>query len=298
VPPSRDSQLQLEGRPLAESPTGALSARLAPESMGQQGSSPPKRVHFNDRTSIRSFESVSSLASNSTAVQSEIMRQRMGSPDSMGSGSTSRLSADSPDLRKGDGAAIYAVRGDPELELAETSSGASGQQQQQQHSQLAAALQQQQQQQQLYGQQHTYGSPLAQGAPFIRMTAPPSISTGAVQPVVLARPLHYIARPASQVAAAKSSQQELEEDEDPNYALRLRQAATSRVFNFAQASPPIPPHLLPAHTSRAHQPPQSVRLSPVVGLASKPAGSMQRQQQQSRRQFAPAENLLNFQTEV
>ena len=94
----------------------------------------PKRVHFNDRTSIRSFESLSSDHSNTTAIdrdqlagqeatfgqqQQQHYNQRLliGSPDSIGSGSTSRLSCESPDFRRSSsGAAIYAIRGDPELE--------------------------------------------------------------------------------------------------------------------------------------------------------------------------------------
>lgn len=110
------------------------------------GSSNQRRVHFNDRASVRSFESISSLASNSTAIQNDentndaqrgpqneivfspsssfnIKRHiMMTSPDSSSlcssSAAGSRLDTDSPDFKsiKSSEAAIYAVRGDPELE--------------------------------------------------------------------------------------------------------------------------------------------------------------------------------------
>uniref|UniRef100_A0A6G1S5Y6 polynucleotide adenylyltransferase n=1 Tax=Aceria tosichella TaxID=561515 RepID=A0A6G1S5Y6_9ACAR len=125
----------------------------------QQQQSIQKRVHFNDRTSVRSFESISSTNSNTTAIQQQQQhqqsdlddysaRQQVGSPDSMGSGSTSRLSCESPafgDFRRaglgndglgGGGAAIYAIRGDPDLELTANIQQQQHQQQQSNSTQL------------------------------------------------------------------------------------------------------------------------------------------------------------------
>lgn len=113
-------------------------------SNSNQTSSNPKRVHFNDRASVRSFESLSSLGSESTAVaneacepqpqnapnqtgsyqlQQQARQQLVNSPDSSSLcsssvGGGSRLSAESPDIRclKLSEAAIYAVREDPELD--------------------------------------------------------------------------------------------------------------------------------------------------------------------------------------
>uniref|UniRef100_A0A6G1SMF4 Drebrin-like protein n=1 Tax=Aceria tosichella TaxID=561515 RepID=A0A6G1SMF4_9ACAR len=302
----------------------------------QQQQSIQKRVHFNDRTSVRSFESISSTNSNTTAIQQQQQhqqsdlddysaRQQVGSPDSMGSGSTSRLSCESPafgDFRRaglgndglgGGGAAIYAIRGDPDLEL---TANIQQQQHQQQQPLPTTGLQaqfhtmEQHHQHQTVpfysgGNQHQAPRPAmglqyaAHGQQFlqmpasggvvpsrpvvpvrqpasiapavsssIRMTAPPAINTSQLawqQQQQQVYPQHQqqqqLRSPTSAGTQLYQGQQQpqhhlqhsprapasgqtplrndlmvsdsLDED-DPDYALRLRQAATRRVFNYVQ----------------------------------------------------------------
>lgn len=237
----------------------------APHPSGDS-SQQPKRVHFNDRTSIRSFESISSLAeSGSTAVaaDNDLLRRQLGSPDSMNSASsTSRLSAESPDLRNRAGAAIYAVRGDPELGVAEATPPPP--------SSLTLPLQVARP---VYvpASQPAYLSPPMPAT--IRMTAPPSIG-------VRAPPTGYQYPRSSlpsqlQSRASTGAEEGEEEEEDPSYVMRLRQAATRGVFNYSQPA----------------------MLSPPAGrpLISQNAGA----QPIGQRRPAPVDlRLLNFQTEV
>lgn len=289
-----------------------------------------RRVHFNDKTSIRSFESVSSLASNSTAVPNETLRQQVGSPDSMGSGSTSRLSAESPDLRKTSGAAIYAVRGDPELELENSNN-------------LMAIHQQVIQQRrplQYVPKYLDHHSAMIQApsssVPYLRMTAPPSISTAGASPqcspqqhqLAQASPssqIQYIVRPTSltstqivptrAVMNAPSSVAMLNpmvvkpnivvtaaDDDDDSYALRLRQAATSgRVFNYTSGPPSSP--VITQHSPALSSPVQSTTITsgqkkPYQQEQQSSQQQQQRQQQQQVHSRRHLDDLRNYQTEV
>lgn len=304
---ARSPELQVSSAPIRQVPMDEHSdgAQQAPA----DSSSPPKRVHFNDRTSIRSFESISSLVSNSTAVPNNnlLIRQQVGSPDSLGSGSTSRLSAESPELRRagslGSGAAIYAVRGDPELEVAQERAL------QRQHIlgrpiEVAQATYTNMARQPAAAGNPMLCNPIARYDPanqaFIRMTAPPSISTssGNFSPRTLggplqARPVQYIVRPTSMTSTQivptmvgnpmqvnRMNLRPDEDDEEPDYALRLRQAATNRVFSYVDG-------LAASASPQRH-------MSPTVGQQVR---QQQHQQQQANRRLA-MEDLLNFQTEV
>lgn len=319
-------------RPMSPSLKSSQPSQADSQTQEQQQAA-TKRVHFNDRTSIRSFESISSLASNSTAVPNDVLRQQVGSPDSMGSGSTSRLSAESPDLRKTSGAAIYAVRGDPELEL--------------DHANNLMALHHQQivqQQQPIHyvprypehlkpaGVAMMQAQPQAQPAlPYLSMTAPPSISTAGASPqcspqqvsgpAQVQQHIQYIVRPTSltstqivptrnfvrppQAAPIVPKQNVVLDDDDDAYAFRLRQAATSRVFNYATGAP-ASPIIAQVQQQPTMQLQQQQQIHPAaIGVHHLQAGqstsqtSRQQQtgnkKQQSRRHL---DDLLNFHTEV
>lgn len=320
------------GRKRVDTTAAATTTSVADQ---QAANNPTKRVHFNDRASIRSFESISSLNSNSTAVplNAHMIRQQVGSPDSMGSGSTSRLSGgDSPDPRRGSGAAIYAIRGDPDLENVENQQPVRPasvaparlqqvlvpslvyqqqvRQQQQQQQQQTRPMLLQSQQQQLMRQPMPINVP-PQSRPFIRMTAPPSMSSGQQHQPAQMSPNQYQVRsnlghpalvqppaalnPSSHVMHRQPllmSRQVMStpgvRHEDNDYALRLRQAAaTNRVFS-SYAQQPLHSPGQQIHSPGQQQPMPSPSARPTSGGGG---GSG------SRRAPFPGE-LANFQTEV
>lgn len=256
----------------------------------------PKRVHFNDRTSIRSFESISSLCSNSTAIQANelqaLRRQQAlsvgggGSPDSMASGSDAgRLSADSP-LRgpgastRDTGAAIYAIRDDPESEQSVAD-----------HQLLKAiglhTTAQLTRNPYGFAQPQLYQQPQLMAAsqrpllirqtngPYLRMTAPPTISSAAALPSPAQSyrahaPIGQMNFPSPSGSGLVQTRNQ-PDDEDASYALRLRQAASQRAYQFPTQQPQL---VSPQHPS---QQPFQRRAPPSSGRQPRP---------------------INFQTEV
>lgn len=232
-------------------------SELVNEPGGNQSIS-QKRVHFNDRASVRSFESISSEASNSTAIRNETStnqspyslarHQIVTSPDSSSICSSnmtgSRMSAESPDLRglKPSEAAIYAVRGDPELDDPP-------------QSQLVESYMPSTNPiPQSYPSSHL--SPQL-GQPFIRMTALPTIGQSTLRPgpsVAYGMPVPGGSHPTSEVRTrvplrAMGVSRSVDDDEDLNYILRLRQA-NSRVFNQYHYQPSQMSPQAQAHQNR------------------------------------------------
>lgn len=137
---------------------------------------------------------------------------------------------------------------------------------------------------------------------YIRMTAPPSISTSGnlVPPTVSGplqtRPVQYIVRPTSMTStqivptvwvldnSVHVNHQMKLQTEDPEYALRLRQAATNRAFNYVDG-------LTTSASPQCH-------FLPPVGNPVRQQHFSHHQQLQQPNWHLAMDNLLNFQTEV
>lgn len=99
--------------------------------------------------------------------------------------------------------------------------------------------------------------------------------------------------PPAQTLHSRAPVVDMGDDEDMSYALRLRQAATSRVFSYVGPTGTVQP-------APQVQYPQVVRQASASTMQLSPTGQVQSagQQQQRPPVARRPRDLLNFQTEV